>query len=52
MAALQESVQKAQASRGEDAAVHRLLKKKPAAKKAAAKKAPPKSAARKPREST
>lgn len=51
MAALQESVQKAQASRGADADVHRLPKKKPAAKRTAAKMAPPKSAACKPRES-
>lgn len=48
MAALQESVQKAQASRGEtDGAVHELPKKKPPAKKQATKKAP----ARKPRRS-
>ncbi len=56
MAALQESVQKARASRGEDADVHELPKKKPAtkkdaAKKATAKKTPAKKAARKPRKS-
>ncbi|MEU5323476.1 Ku protein [Streptomyces sp. NPDC021056] len=56
MAALQQSVQKAQASRGEDADVHQLPKKKAAAKKTAskktaAKKAPAKEAARKPRKS-
>ncbi|WP_323185102.1 hypothetical protein [Streptomyces sp. NBC_00140] len=50
MAALQESVQKAQASRGEGADVHQLPKK-PAAKKTAAEKAPAKKAARKPRKS-
>ncbi|MFF7452423.1 MULTISPECIES: Ku protein [unclassified Streptomyces] len=53
MAALQESVQKAKVSRGEeaDADVHQLPKKKPAAKKTAAKKAPAKKTARKPRKS-
>ncbi|MFI8535388.1 hypothetical protein ACIGMX_34725 [Streptomyces aquilus] len=45
MAALQESVQKAKASRGEDAEVHELLKKKTVKK--AAKKAPAKKAAAK-----
>jgi DNA end-binding protein Ku len=56
MAALQESVQKAQASRGEDADVHEMPKKKAATKKAAAAKKQPakktaakKTAARKPR---
>ncbi|MFD5717165.1 Ku protein [Streptomyces sp. NPDC127036] len=39
MAALQESVNKAKASRGEDATVHEMPKKKTAAKKAPAKKA-------------
>ena len=55
MAALQESVTKAQASRGEDADVHQLPKqpaaKKTASKKTAAEKAPAKKAARKPRKS-
>ena len=42
MAALQDSVAKAKASRGEDADVHELPKKKTAAKKGAAKKQPAK----------
>ncbi|GGN86131.1 hypothetical protein GCM10011579_077660 [Streptomyces albiflavescens] len=58
MAALKESVRKAQESRGEDATVHEMPKKKAAAKKAAkktparetaAKKTSKKTAARKPR---
>ncbi|MEW2463162.1 Ku protein [Microbacterium sp. NPDC047426] len=53
MAALQESVQKARVSRGEDAEVHEMPKKKTAkkqpAKKTAAKKAAKKTAGRKPR---
>ena len=50
MAALQESVSKAKASRGENADVHEMPKpKKKAAKKAPAKKAAAKKAARKPR---
>jgi DNA end-binding protein Ku len=54
MAALQESVQKARVSRGEDADVHEMPKKKTAAKKQPAKKATKKAAekktsARKPR---
>ncbi|WP_369274539.1 Ku protein [Streptomyces sp. R11] len=48
MSALQESVQKAKASRGEDAEVHEMPKKK-AAKKQPAKKAAAKKTARKPR---
>ena len=51
MAALQESVQKAKAARGEDADVHELPKKKPAAKKSTAKKTPAKKTARNPRKS-
>lgn len=56
MAALQESVQKAKASRGEDADVHELPKKKPATKKSAArkttaKKTTAKKTARRPRRS-
>ncbi|MFH9067524.1 hypothetical protein ACH4GM_40955 [Streptomyces coeruleorubidus] len=46
MAALTESVQKARASRGEDADVHELPKKQPA-KKAAARKTTKKAAAKK-----
>lgn len=48
MAALNESVSKAKASRGEDADVHDMPKRKAAAKKQPAKKAAAKKAARKP----
>lgn len=47
MAALQESVAKAKASRGEDATVHEMPKKKAAAAKKTAKKTPAKKAAAK-----
>lgn len=47
MAALQESVAKAKASRGEDASVHEAPKKKAATKKTAAKKQPAKKTAAK-----
>ncbi|MGA5206115.1 Ku protein [Streptomyces variegatus] len=48
MAALQESVQKARVSRGEDADVHEMPKKKAAAKQTPAKKQPARAAAKKP----
>ncbi|MEU0949676.1 hypothetical protein ABZ379_44500 [Streptomyces canus] len=47
MAALNESVQQAKASRGEDAAVHEMPKKKTAQKKTAKKKTPKKQSAKK-----
>lgn len=47
MAALKESVAKARESRGEDATVHDLPKKKAAVKKTAAKKQPARKAAKK-----
>ena len=49
MAALQESVQKARTSRGEDAEVHEMPKKKTAKKQPAKKTAAKKTAGRKPR---
>jgi DNA end-binding protein Ku len=51
MAALQESVRKAQASRGEDASVHELPKKKTAAKKTAKKTPAKKTSPKTPRRS-
>jgi DNA end-binding protein Ku len=48
MAALQESVQKARVSRGEDADVHEMPKEKAAAKQTPAKKQPARAAAKKP----